>query len=239
MICPNCGQPVPDQSRFCENCGYPLQEESCEDNRTQPQPPKAHSNSTIIAIIVAAAAVLIVLIVCMTFLQKSKQDSSSHQAAQQTLTSAVSASTPASSAIVSAASSQAPASSSAVSSARPQTVNNYYYYTPGVGIASSPSQDYYNEVPSDGYLWPSDVSPISDSDLNYFSQDEVNALLNEIYARHGFDFQTPRWSAYFDAKSWYVRDPSCTINTVGSRLNSIEQKNVDTIVSYEKSHGWR
>jgi flagellar biosynthesis GTPase FlhF len=122
----------------------------------------------------------------------------------------------------------------AASASEPTTINNYYYYNTG-----NPPGDYYTDVKSSGYLWPTDTQYITSSDLSGFDKDTVAAIRNEIYARHGYAFQQTRWQEYFAAKSWYYRDESCTESTVSSRLNSVEKTNIDTIVKYEKSMGWR
>ena len=55
---------------------------------------------------------------------------------------------------------------------------------------------------------------------------------NEIYARHGRIFQTPRIAAYFEAQSWYhgtVPGASFDNNT----LSPIEHANADFLANYE------
>lgn len=114
-------------------------------------------------------------------------------------------------------------------------VNNYYYY----GQDAAYDNDYYYNVAEDGYLWPTDSYLISFNDLDFMEKDTVRAVLNEIYARHGYVFETARWSTYFNNKSWYVENPNVTKDTVNGYLNSVEKKNIKTIASYEKSMGWR
>ncbi|ARP51320.1 MULTISPECIES: YARHG domain-containing protein [Caproicibacterium] len=248
MKCPNCGRDVPDHVHFCPGCGYPLQEKAIEQENKSNEGRYAvqqHSGNNRhlmpILISVLVAVVLIVLIICVTMLKKGDQNLAA-QTAQQTQSSSMRSSAE-SSAVSSAVSSAAPTSSSqapssAVSS-KPQVVNNYYYYASGAGLGKGNVQDYYNNVSDSGYLWPTDTACISVEQLQYFDKDQVNAILNEIYARHGYNFQTAHWSNYFNNKTWYVRDPSCNESNVRSRLNSIELANVDTIVKYQQSHGWR
>lgn len=129
-------------------------------------------------------------------------------------------------------------SSSTDTQEKPETtINNYYYY--GSNGNAAQNDDYYSLAGYDTYLWPTDTQYISYADLNGLSKDTVAAIRNEIYARHGYAFQTKRWRDYFAAKSWYYRDETCTENTVDARLNSIERSNRDTIVAYEESRGWR
>lgn len=88
---------------------------------------------------------------------------------------------------------------------------------------------------SSDYLFPSDSVYITYSDLYGLSQDEVAFIRNEIYARHGYMFQTEPYKSYFAAKSWYSPNPYFD----ESYFNSIEKANKDFIVEYEKSMGWR
>ena len=116
-----------------------------------------------------------------------------------------------------------------------QVTNNYYYY----GADAAHANDYYDEVGNNGYLWPSDTEYIVTSDLSGLNQDTVAAIRNEIYARHGYAFNSTRWQNYFSGKTWYHRDRSCTSSNIDSRLSDVERTNIATLVSYEESKGWR
>jgi len=54
-------------------------------------------------------------------------------------------------------------------------------------------------------------------------------MRNEIFARHGYIFQTPKWKAYFQNQSWYSPKNS----DVNSLLTDIELENIPRIKSYE------
>ena len=85
------------------------------------------------------------------------------------------------------------------------------------------------------YLFPSDIEYITLSDLYGMSQEEVALIRNEIYARHGYIFNTEPFKSYFEAKDWYVPNPSFSDST----FNEIEKANKDFIVNYETEKGWR
>ncbi len=74
---------------------------------------------------------------------------------------------------------------------------------------------------------------ISRSELYGMSEHEVCIARNEIYARHGYIFQTEKYNAYFKNFSWYV-PRTTTLPT----LNDIEDQNVKLISSYENEQGW-
>lgn len=86
-----------------------------------------------------------------------------------------------------------------------------------------------------GFLWPTDVYYISDDDLSAYSQSQIAVIRNEIYARHGYVFQTEKWRNYFAQFSWYAINDQYS----DSLLSEIERANLDTIVTYEQAMGWR
>lgn len=247
MYCQKCGNELRDGAAFCPHCGTPVggpgpEEVEYEDEYEYEEPAKAVkkglSTGVIIAIIAAAAVVLVAGIFAFTTLTHGKQEAQIAQLEAQQAQAAAEAEkakqesqqNPKVDPDVQAQQEQ----EQAAAQQEPQTVNNYYYY--GTGYASG---TYYSSVRSDGYLWPTNTRYISRSDLSGYDQDTVAAIRNEIYARHGYAFQTTRWRNYFESKSWYVRDSSCTQSVAKSRMNSIERANVDTIVQYEKDMGWK
>ena len=85
------------------------------------------------------------------------------------------------------------------------------------------------------YLYPSNTRYITRQYLSGLSRQKVVLIRNEIYARHGYMFKMREFRRYFRKKSWYYPNPYFS-----ERLFSrIEKKNIQTIVGYEKSRGWR
>lgn len=89
---------------------------------------------------------------------------------------------------------------------------------------------------------------IADSNSRYITEEELAALSeqeiliarNEIYARHGRQFNNAELSAYFSSKSWYqptVAGADFTEEYAASVFNEIEIANISTIVNYENAHG--
>ena len=268
MYCKNCGAQMPDGAEFCAACGThikpaddipkPVPTPVHAQQPVQPMAPQHKRNNTvIIGAIAAVAVVLIAAIVCFTVLTHGKQQAqlaqiqAEEQQAQREAEEKKAAAEAAKEEEEKKAkeeeeakkakeeeeakkAEEAAAKEKEESKSEVTTVNNYYYYNTG-----NPSDDYYTSVTSSGYLWPTDTQYITSSDLSGLSRDTVAAIRNEIYARHGYAFQQTRWQNYFAAKSWYYRDESCTANTVESRLSSVERTNIDTIVKYEQSMGWR
>ena len=100
------------------------------------------------------------------------------------------------------------------------------------------STDAYN--PSGSYILPySDTYQYSASDLSGFSDWELYIARNEIYARHGREFNNEGLQAYFNGQSWYtpLYTPDEFDAMASSLLNSVEQANVATIRSVEQERG--
>ena len=69
------------------------------------------------------------------------------------------------------------------------------------------------------------------SDLQYLSKEDLKIMRNEIFARHGYIFQTQDMKTYFQNQSWYTPQ----FRDVTAKLSNIEKKNVDLIKGYENS----
>lgn len=85
------------------------------------------------------------------------------------------------------------------------------------------------------FLFPSDSEYITNHDLVGKTKEEVALIRNEIYARHGYVFNTEAYQEYFSQKSWYEPNPDFS----EAQLNEIEIANKDFLVGYEESRGWR
>lgn len=72
---------------------------------------------------------------------------------------------------------------------------------------------------------------LSEGDLIGLTLEELEIARNEIYARHGYQFQQKRFIDYFNNQSWYVRSPY-VITT--DNLSPLEYENVMLIEKVEK-----
>ena len=89
------------------------------------------------------------------------------------------------------------------------------------------------------YAFPSDKVLLTESDLAGKSQWEVTVVLNELYARRGYQFQTNKdLISHFSAKSWY--HPATTSqDACVSQFSDIERANQQFLIQYEIDKGWR
>lgn len=90
------------------------------------------------------------------------------------------------------------------------------------------------------YLLPSNTQYITNADLDKLTQTEVVLARNEIYARHGYSFQSENIRSYFESQDWYYADPSVNASTFGTQnMNDYERANLELIQNYEKKMGWK
>ena len=88
-----------------------------------------------------------------------------------------------------------------------------------------------------GYVVPgSDTRLISDADLSGLTAWGLFVARNEIYARHGYIFQTPSLAQHFGAQGWYVPRFTSDNFDEGS-LNATERANIQTIRDREAAIG--
>ena len=86
------------------------------------------------------------------------------------------------------------------------------------------------------YILPESATRIYEAwELADLSDHDLFLARNEIYARHGYVFETGELSSYFSSKSWY--QPSEVFNE--GEISEIERQNVSTILSLEQSRGSR
>ncbi|GHU95993.1 hypothetical protein FACS1894156_6460 [Bacteroidia bacterium] len=64
--------------------------------------------------------------------------------------------------------------------------------------------------------------------------EELELLRNEIFARHGYQFDNPRYYFYFENQSWYKKFIPTPPQNDKIKLSTIETKNVNFIKSIEK-----
>lgn len=100
---------------------------------------------------------------------------------------------------------------------------------------TSPAVDGHNS-----YLLPTNTEYIGYNDLEGFTREEVMLIRNELYARHGYNFQDEKIRAYFNSQSWYEPIPGVDASTFDTAVfNGYERTNLETILAYEREMGWR
>ncbi len=104
--------------------------------------------------------------------------------------------------------------------------------TPAPAPAPAPSPT----ATDSSYILPySNSVYLSWDELDLLTRSDIEYARNEIYARRGYVFKEQRFKNYFNNKTWYV--PNSGFHE--GMFNSVEKANIEAIVSYEKTMGWR
>ncbi len=84
------------------------------------------------------------------------------------------------------------------------------------------------------YILPESSTRVYEAwELEGLSDHDLFVARNEIYARHGYIFETGELSEYFGSKSWYL---TSDVFNEGA-LSEVERANVSTILSIEQARG--
>lgn len=83
------------------------------------------------------------------------------------------------------------------------------------------------------------LEAISDNYFNYSYKDCLDFAINEIYARHGQVFNAEnKYYDFYNQYDWYQAIPKCD-DVIWSTFNDFEKKNINLLVQYEESLGFR
>lgn len=83
------------------------------------------------------------------------------------------------------------------------------------------------------YLMPDSADRYLDaSDIAGYSHDEIQLIINEIYARHGREFKTQENIDYFNAQDWYEPVSGKSDEVIVSEFNEFEKANVELLCEY-------
>ena len=100
------------------------------------------------------------------------------------------------------------------------------------------TSDYLCSYSSDRLLTDSDVEGYLNANYSEYNFPEginiIQMIINEIYAKHGYEFTDSKLSAYFSNKTWYKSNTNKVndMNAVSDSMSEIEKKNVDFVTSY-------
>ena len=100
------------------------------------------------------------------------------------------------------------------------------------------TSDYLCSYSSDRLLTDSDVEGYLNANYSEYNFPEginiIQMIINEIYAKHGYEFTDSKLSAYFSNKTWYKSNTNKVndMNAVSDSMSEIEKKNADFLNSY-------
>lgn len=70
------------------------------------------------------------------------------------------------------------------------------------------------------------------SDIEGYSHDEIQLIINEMYARHGRVFYLQENINYFSAQDWYEPVPGKSDEEIVNEFNAYEKANLDLLCEY-------
>lgn len=224
---------MPEKGRFCPKCGkeyhpavpviLPVKTTESEPVRPstpklrpaaqttkrprQERPPvkKKNNRNLVIAVIILVALVLIVAsVLVFVFLRKDPEASAADH------TPGVSQSAERETRPAPAGTTQTPEMTEPA--AEPTTEPTEIATEPETALETeAPTQPSYDlsdpySFTGDYYCPDSDVRYYTEADVAWMEHDReyLQMAINEIYARHGYSFQTPEIREYFESKSWYT-----------------------------------
>lgn len=217
MFCTNCGAQNNDGARFCVNCGAPLEakaqrkagpqmREKMRDPRMQDprwgQEPLAAPQKRSMVPIIIAIAAVLVL-GGVTFGVVHYVGTFNHQTETAT---------------------EETDSSGEDNANGYSDEDNYDYETDGSEDYGLGHDDDIIPYSSEEYLSDSDVAGMTKRDMQYAA--------NEIYARHGAEFEDSDVIRYFNAKDWY--DPYQSKASAEQDFSDVEKTNLDFL--YHQIH---
>lgn len=83
------------------------------------------------------------------------------------------------------------------------------------------------------YLMPDSVDRYLEvSDIEGYSRDEIQMIINEIYAKHGREFHTQENIDYFSAQDWYEPVAGKSDEEIANEFNAYEKANVELLCKY-------
>lgn len=83
------------------------------------------------------------------------------------------------------------------------------------------------------YLMPDSADRYLEvSDIEGYSSDEIQMIINEIYAKHGREFHTQENIDYFSAQDWYEPVAGKSDEEIANEFNAYEKANVELLCKY-------
>lgn len=202
-FCPECGSSNAVSDDFCSECGYNFKARA--DDTVISTPTNKRHSGIIISIIIC----IVIVVIGAGVYYYLDTDSKETEVAEAMPTSEVQS-------------------------------------TPIIQVTTEPTpntvtDEVLNKIPdyADGdiraqYIFPdADKEMINERAFQYLSTPELELARNEIYARHGRQFQTEYIQQYFNSRPWYKINPNYNYDNEDSMLSQIELENVKIIVAEE------
>lgn len=100
-------------------------------------------------------------------------------------------------------------------------------------------EDYICAYSAEREITTDEINNFKNSDYSSYGfpggRDVIQMIINEMYARHGYQFTDAELTNYFNQKQWYSSIPNKTIDMDGiyNNMSSVEQANVTLLQQYK------
>lgn len=124
-----------------------------------------------------------------------------------------------------------------ITSSDPETITFYAKWRENANPSSVPATPSMDPATDPTSVLPySSTTYLTEEDLYFLSDDQLQRAINEIYARNGYIFQqSASEKQYFESRPWYQGN-EVNQDVVKSRFNQFENANVKLMQSYRDSH---
>lgn len=96
--------------------------------------------------------------------------------------------------------------------------------------------EYLCSYSSERILTEEDITSLNDGTYQGLPNGKgiIQMVINEIYARHGYQFETPEVQQYFEQKEWYqdIRTRNADMDAVLRGMSQIERSNVEFLSAH-------
>ena len=201
-FCRNCGEKLNESSRICTNCGSRMvkaKKNITSAPKTRIEKRKVHSKTIVFRnkrLVLGVGSIIgLLFVLCVAYLiikDFNKHEPKTDVAATKTMDQSK--------------------NNNLENNIEPNNSNN---------STEKNSRESSNLSSSDYILPDSEKRVLSEEDISTLTKGQLRLARNEIYARHGYVFNSADLQKYFSSKSWYNADPSYT-----SSLNEVEKENV-------------
>lgn len=121
-------------------------------------------------------------------------------------------------------------------------IGAFFYNRSHVSLEEQAITNYMNAEDTDSddetttsalYLMPDSADRYLEvSDIEGYSRDEIQMIINEIYAKHGREFHTQENIDYFSAQDWYEPVAGKSDEEIANEFNAYEKANVELLCKY-------
>lgn len=105
----------------------------------------------------------------------------------------------------------------------------------GVGMEEDASET----EREDGQASPSESDFPDEAEVVRMGKHETRYAINELYARHGYEFTDDEWREVFEEEPWYDPEPGKTQEQAEAEFSDEELAYRDRLVLHEARCGWR